>query len=355
MKKVLLVSNEVLHYRQKVYNYLHDRFLQDGYEFEVLADKFQNVDYKLTFKHYEEPFSINAYIRKIRQISPNIVIIFLHLKDKIQFPIIEYCKKKRIPVIYWNIGINSRTPNAKVKNLLFKLAHDRCDALITYTPDTKKYFSEKNQKKLFVAYNTLNLSEIDKDRLPTREETKEKYGIKEKRVILFISRLLPYKKVDLLLEIFQDLDDIAVVIVGPGINENQQRIVNAHSNFYYLGERYGDEVDAIYKMGDVFSTPGHIGLAINQALFWGLPIILLDGFHAPEIYYMKNNVTGYLARDKADFKEYILRLLRDDNRLAEMSKACLEVYDREVSIERMYRGFIEAVHYCEKTKKTERG
>ncbi len=39
---------------------------------------------------------------------------------------------------------------------------------------------------------------------------------------------------------------------------------------------------------------------MNEAAFWGLPVVLLDGFHAPEIYYMKSGINGYLAKDEND-------------------------------------------------------
>ncbi len=348
MKKVLLISNDVLHYREKIYNCFYDRFLKDGYDFQVLSNFFQDVNYELKFKKYELPFSVGKYIQKLKELHPQIVILFLHLKDKIMLPVIWYCRLHQIPVIYWNHGINIKTPDHKVKNMIFHFVHNQCDALITYTPDMKKYFSEKNYRKLFVAYNTLDFSDIDKEKVPDKEETKKKYQIKEDKVILYISRMMPYKRVDLLMELFADLDDIAVVIVGPGFSEQHQQMIDQHSNLYYLGEKYGSEVHEIYKMGDVFSTPGHIGLAMNEALFWGLPVIILQGTHAPEVYYMKNGITGYLAENETDLKDYMIQLLRDEKKLQRMSRACLDVFDQEVSIDNMYQGFIDAVRYCER-------
>lgn len=347
MEKILLISNDVLHYREKIYNYFFDRFREKDYDFQVLSNKFQNVNYELKFAHYEIPFSTKQYIAKIKEIKPQYIILFLHLKDKIMLPIIGYCKLNRIPVIYWNHGINIKTPNDKVKNTIFHFIHNQCDALITYTPDMRKYFSEKNQKKLFVAYNTLNFTDIDKEAVPDKEITKKKYGISENKIILYISRMMPYKRVDLLMDAFADLDDIAVVIVGPGFSQEQQRKVDAHKNLYYLGEKYDADVNEIYKMGDVFSTPGHIGLAVNEAMFWGLPIVVLEGTHAPEVYYMKNNETGYFAKDEHDFREYVINLLNDDDKRKQMSEKTLEVFNEEVSIDRMYQGFIDAVKYCE--------
>ena len=235
-----------------------------------------------------------------------------------------------------------------MKNAIFHWIHGKCDALITYTPEMKKYFREKDWKKLFVAYNTLNFTDIDKDKVPSKAETKRKYGIQEDKVILYISRMLPYKKPDLVMDCFKDIDNVAVVLVGPGFTQEQQAFCDAHKNLYYLGEKYGEDVNAIYKMGDVFSTPGHIGLAVNEAMFWGLPIVVLQGKHAPEVYYIKDGVTGYFAKDENDYKTYVLDLLKDDAKREKMSKATTENYRKEVSIDRMYQGFIDAVKYCEK-------
>lgn len=351
MKKVLLVSNRVLHYREKVYNYFFDAFRKNGYDFHVLANEFQQVGYELAFPHDELPFSVGAYLRRIDELKPESVILFLHLKDTVMLPIILHCRRRHIPVIYWNMGINTDTPDAKLKNAVFHWVHSLCNACITYTPEMKKYFRPEIQNRLFIAYNTLNLSDIDKDAVPSREETKKKYGITQDRVILYISRMLPYKRVDLLMECFQDVENVAVVIVGPGFSKEQQAVCDAHSNLYYLGEKYGADVNAIYKMGDIFSTPGHIGLAVNEAMFWGLPIVLLKGKHAPEAYYIKDGVTGYYAEDEADYRRYVLELLADDEKRAAMSRATLETFQREVSIDRMFQGFLDAVRYCEAKRK----
>jgi glycosyltransferase involved in cell wall biosynthesis len=347
MKQILLISNDVLHYRQKVYNYLYRRFIEDGYDFSVLANKFQKVDYHLDFRYFERPFSVKGYIEVLKTLKPDIVILFLHLKDTVMVPLIVYCRTHGIKVIYWNIGINTKTPNARIKNAIFHCIQDSCDALLTYTPDTRKYYSARGQKKLFVAYNTLNLIDIDKKVYPSKDVIRSKYGIKEKKVILYISRMMPYKRADLLMELFKDRKDVAVVLVGPGFTPEQQKFCDGHSNIYYLGEKYGNEVNEIYAMGDVFSTPGHIGLAIVEAMFWGLPVVLLKGSHAPEIYYMKQGKTGYIADDEKDLDNYMTDLLGDDQRLQDMSEACVAEYDRECHIDRMYEGFIEAVRYCE--------
>lgn len=348
MKRVLLISNRVFHYREKVYNDFSKLFQRDGFEFHVMSNEFQDVGYQFQFEAHVVPFTVKEYCRKIDEIHPSVVIVFLHLKDKIYIPVIQYCKRKHIPVIFWNKPVSVTDPNNSIKNMLYHYIHSTCDAIITYTPDMIPFFQEKNRKKLFVGYNTLSFSDIDKTKYQNPQQVKDKYGIKEKNVILYVSRMLPYKRPDLLVDLFAHEKNVAVVLMGAGMTNTLQEKINAADNVYYLGQKYGDEGNEIFSMADIFSTPGNIGLSVNEALFWNIPIALLEGKHAPEIYYMKDGKTGFFAKDENSFKTRVLDLLNNPAELNRMRKECQKEYEAEVSIERMYKGFIDAIHYCEK-------
>lgn len=347
MKKILLVSNKVFHYREKVYNSFAKRFARDGYEFHVISNEFQKVGYPYTFIKHEVPFSVKTYCHAVKEMDPAAVIVFLHLKDRIYLPLINYCKRKKIPVIYWNKPYSSTDKENRWKNLLYHHIQNRCDALITYTPDMKRFFSEKNQRKLFVAFNTLSFEDIDKSRYCDPAGVKRKYGIKENKVILYVSRMQPYKRPELLVELFAGEEDIAVVLMGSGMTDELQKKIDMADNVYYLGEKYGDEGNEIFSIADVFSTPGNIGLSVNEALFWNIPIVLLKGEHAPEIYYMKDGETGFLAEDEESFKQRVIALLNNPKELTRMRKECQKEFEKEVSIDRMYQGFIDSIRYLE--------
>ena len=95
-------------------------------------------------------------------------------------------------------------------------------------------------------------------------------------------------------------------------------------------------------------SPVNVGLGINEAIFWGLPIVTMRGYQPPEIYYLKEGKTGYIVKDEIEYKEKLLALLNDEEELARMKEECEKEYRAEVSIDRMYKGFIDAVSYCEK-------
>ncbi|MGN1317781.1 MAG: glycosyltransferase family 4 protein [Lachnospirales bacterium] len=345
-KKVLLISNYIFHYRQKVYNYFYDRFKEDGYEFSVLSNEYQNAGFNLKFKAYCEPFSVKGYIKKIKEIKPDAVILFLHLKDKIELPIIYYCKAKGIPVIFWNKGLSDTDPNNKIKNMIYHHIHNLCDALITYTPDMISNFKNKNRKKLFVAYNTVDCSDINKDKY-NPSEIRKKYGIKEDKVILYVSRMKESKKIDVLLDSFANVDGVAVVAMGAGMTDELQKKFDSAPNLYYLGQKYGEEGNEVWAIGTVFSIPVSCGLGINEAIYWNMPIVTMNGFQPPEIYYLKNGKNGIIAENEKEYKEKMLELLYDDDAINNMRKEAQKVYYEECGIDRMYQGFIDALRYAD--------
>ena len=345
MKKILLISNRVMHYRSRIYNAFFDMFAELGYEFHVLSNDYQQVDFPIRYVKHELPFGSWRYMKAIHEIQPDVCINFLHLKDKMIIPLTLYCRMRGTPMIYWNHGINIKTPDAKLKNSIFHFIHTISSAIILYSPAQLKYLSKKNQRKTFIAKNTLDFSDVKKEKLRSPKEVKAVYGIKEKKVVMYISRILPYKGLDILLKLFTDTPEIGLVIIGGGISNEQREIVDRTSHYYYLGEKYGNEVDEIYQMGDVFSTPGHIGLALNQAMYWGKPVVVLNRIHAPEICYLHHDRNGYIVDTEGELKETILRLCSDEVLLKRLSKGARSTYEKEMGIENMFKGFMEAINF----------
>lgn len=332
-----------MHYRSRIYNAFFDMFAEQGYEFHVLSNDYQQVDFPIRYIKHELPFGSFRYIKAINEINPAVCINFLHLKDKMIIPLTFYCKMRGIPMIYWNHGINIKTPDAKLKNSIFHFIHTISSAIILYSEEQLKYLSKRNQRKTFIAHNTLDFSDVNKANLRTPQEVKTAYGIKEKHVVMYISRILPYKGLDILLKLFQDTSDIGLVIVGSSISEGQRRIVDAHSNYYYLGEKYGNDVDEIYQMGDVFSTPGHIGLALNQAMYWGKPVVVLNRIHAPEICYLHHSKNGFIVNSEEELKSTIINICSDEALLKYLSSEARSTYENEMGIKNMFKGFMDAI------------
>lgn len=349
MKKILLISNYVYHYRISNYNYFYNEFKKFGYEFHVLTNKAQEVNFEIDFPLHILNSNPISYIKFINNLKPVSVITFLHLKDFILYFINVYCKLVNISIIYWNFGINQQTPNAFFKNLIYYHIHNFSDAIILYSPNEKKYIKEKNHHKVFVANNTLNFIHIDRNKYNNKQHLLKKYGVKEKHIILFSGRITPNKKLDLLLECFRNNAMVAIVIVGGGISKEQKNVVDSTNNYYYLGPVYDrNEMANIFNSCDLFSIPGNLGLALNEAFFWGKPVVTSNfrkSNNTPEIWYFKENVNGVIAKNKKDFEQRVLDILNNREKYERYSKAALKTADGIAHISQMFKGFKDAIVY----------
>jgi glycosyltransferase involved in cell wall biosynthesis len=350
MKKVLLISNKVFHYRVSNYNYFTRRFREMGWEFLVRANEMQkNNPYPTDFDFKTVPFDFFAYKREIEQIRPDVVILFLHLKNLFIWPLIHWLKLKGIPVVYWNKGVNLEVKNPSWRNHLFYYVHSRCDAIVLYSEKHVTDIKPKNRRKVFVASNTINL-----DGLPTvlqsREEIKREFGIPFEKVVLFVGRMRDVKKVDHLIEAFNGIDDpgLGCVIVGDAMGKDLQAM-SKKKNMLYLGEVFdpkNEQVSKLFKASDLFCIPGDVGLGLNEAFHWGLPVVTEDGLQPPEIHYMTPGRNGYIVPedDIAGLRARILELLRDDALRARFSQAAREDIAQKASIEKMFSGFRDCVN-----------
>ncbi len=347
-KRVLLISNKVYHYRVPIYNYFYKEFNKNDIDFSLLTYELQKDNPNpIDFTYSVIKPSFKRYTTHINTVKPDAVIFFMHLKDWIMWPLLVYLKWKNIPIIKWGHGINLKEPDNKMKNSLYALIYRFCSAIILYSPMQKK-FLKKHQDKIFIANNTLNFEafpKIDK----TKSEIKKELNVSYETVILFVGRITADKQLDVLIEIFKTfaVPDAGLVIVGPDMTEKQLTIVSSSSNMTYLGPVYDEKkINYIFKMSDIFCIPGKNGLGLNQAMYWGLPVVTMEGVHAPEIVYLKNGFNGFLTEKKTTALQQKLEWLAQnkDNRL-ELSKNAHETMLNEGNIRNMFSGFLQAVHY----------
>lgn len=349
MKKVLLISNKVFHYRVSNYNYFARRFREEGIQFLVRANELQkNNPYPLEFDFQAIPFGFFRYRREIARIQPDVVILFLHLKDLFIWPLIHWLKIKRIPVVYWNKGINLEIRAPTLRNHFFYYVHSKCDAILLYSKHNTSDIQPKNRQKVFIASNTINL-----DALPpvseSKDEIKREFGIPFKKVVLFVGRMRDVKKVEHLIEAFNSIDEpgLGCVIVGDSMSYDLPSMIRK-KNILYLGEIFdpkNERMSKLFKASDLFCIPGDVGLGLNEAFHWGLPVVTEDGLQPPEIHYLSQGRNGFVVpeNDVGALREKLLLLLKDDVLRAEFSRAAKEDIARDASIENMFCGFRSCV------------
>ena len=128
-----------------------------------------------------------------------------------------------------------------------------------------------------------------------------------------------------------------------------QRRLNPR-NTRYLGNVQDPEdrqISRLCKMADLCAIPGHVGLGLNQAFYWGLPVITEEGRPSTGNGYLRPGRNGFIvpSNDLASLRDRILYLLDNDSVRADFSTHAREGILEEASIEGMFSGFKNCVDY----------
>lgn len=350
MKPLLLFDAETQHYRQAIYRYFEKEFARQGYQLTVVYDTNRNrIEHEGLFLGIS--YSLTGIIRTIRAYRCRLVILFIWMRYRFLIPLMVFNRLSGVRMITWSHGVNLQKQDQWLKNQLYYLRQRLANGLIIFSPN-ERHFIHASHRKLFVANNTLNFQEFPLIPL-SREQLKEKYGLKGKKVVLCVGRHDQNKrKPELLLNGFTDFqsEDIILMLVGPGIPSHLERRMSTQDNIRVMGAIYAPQIiNEIFKMSDVFCMPGAIGLAINQAFHYGLPVVAEDVAHGPEGHYLKPGSNGFLFRagDHRDMMEKVTLLCHNDEMRNAFAASARKTIIEEGSMDGMFRGFLEAVKYVD--------
>lgn len=120
--------------------------------------------------------------------------------------------------------------------------------------------------------------------LPISEEYLDTYGLRGKKIILFVGRLVHVKAIDILFKSFKQLiaidSSLVIVLVGEGeelINlQLMAKQLNIFDSVKFVGRFDGERLKAWYNVGSVFVLASRFepfGAVVNEALVSGIPVI----------------------------------------------------------------------------------
>ncbi len=109
------------------------------------------------------------------------------------------------------------------------------------------------------------------------------HTVTDSNYYLIVSRLVPYKKIDLAIEACNQLK-LPLKIIGAGVEEKRLRLL-AGPTVELLGSLTDQEVVAYYRQSKAFLFPGSedFGLTMVEAMSFGKPVIAYKAGGATEI------------------------------------------------------------------------
>jgi glycosyltransferase involved in cell wall biosynthesis len=182
-------------------------------------------------------------------------------------------------------------------------------------------------------------------------------------VILFVSRLHPDNRVDLLIQatavLARELPNLKTVIIGNGEEERARlgalaREAAIADNVVFENGIYDELKLAPWMMSaSVFCYPANIGLSLIHALWYGLPIVTSDhlAIQNPEVVALENGVNGltYEHNDVNSLVESLRKILTNDELRTTMSQAARHGVESNHTIPRMVDGLEAAIRYAYST------
>lgn len=264
-----------------------------------------------------------------------------------------YAKWSRTRFIWWGHGIGQYT-NSIIMRLRLYLARF-ADAVIFYDSYQANRFISLGlmKEKVFVAPNTIDTREIE-------GLTKNWTEIKRTR-ILCIGRLVPKKKVDLLVRGFAmaytQLDpDTKLTIVGDGPELPKIKSLVAQlgltDQVEMVGSVYGQPALApLFNSAWVSVSPGYVGLNAIHSLAYGVPVMAArDEPHSPEIAALEDgdNALFFSSDDAAELARTLVCLAQNPQQLAAMAQAAQRTVKDRLNLSAMVEAFEQAVQYVQR-------
>ena len=218
--------------------------------------------------------------------------------------------------------------------------------LITYSEQGKADYIALGieEERIFVAPNSVARKPLYP--LPYRPDDGFKDG---KATILFVGRLQARKKLELLFQACAALPESLqphIWIVGDGpAREYFEVLASAvYPDVEFFGSLYGIELDPFYKQADLFILPGTGGLAVQQAMSFGLPVIVGEADGTQSVLVRKEN--GWILENNSDvpaFTALLQKALSSPANLRAMGRESFRIVQEEVNVERMVKIFHLAI------------
>jgi glycosyltransferase involved in cell wall biosynthesis len=283
----------------------------------------------------------------LERVDPAILVLEANPRYPDQLEAAAWMRARSRAVLGWGLGappvhgsIGHLRARAR-RRLLGQL-----DGLIAYSKQGAAQYRALNilpDNRIFVAPNaTGSAASAAPERAPTPGEPLQ---------ILFVGRLQTRKRVDLLIKavaaVEQEHLNLVIVGDGPARAELEALARDIFPRAHFKGALYDAALDSAYRQADLFVLPGTGGLAVQQALQHGLPVIAAEGDGSQEDMVTSKNGWRIEPGNLDQLKQALASAAADRANLAKMGAASFQQAQNTFNIVNMADGFINALNQVE--------
>jgi glycosyltransferase involved in cell wall biosynthesis len=278
--------------------------------------------------------------------NPDALIIEANFRYLSSPGAIRWMHTRKRPVIGWGLG-------APLDRGLLSALRQRFlgqfDALIAYSQCGAEQYAACGYPvdRIFVAPNAI--APAPKQPLPARADI-----FSPQPVVLFVGRLQARKRIPSLLKVCAELRGqlkprLVIVGDGPELDNLRSLAQSLYPSAEFPGAKHGQELAAYFLAADLFVLPGTGGLAVQEAMSYGLPVIVAQGDGTQDDLVRPENGWQIIPPDD-DFAllTALQEALGNVSRLRQMGAESYRIVADEINLEKMVGVFLEALHSVKK-------
>lgn len=370
--RVLIVHPQLRNYRLQIFERLRQKYHISKFIFLLPPPKGISIpsDWKYKIlKHLNDRLGIKWRIKLINELIKNrkeFDIIFtsnvFSSKSRICFLLAKIMKKR---FVTWDLAWGKKDSLLRKVRKSFALFILRnSDSCICYGTKTKELWLEMGvtPEKIFLS----NPCVIDHS-TTIHNDLRGKIHIRDKKVILYLSRIIKWKGLDILIKAFklveEKMDDAFLLIGGDGDFKRECEQLSEElkiKNMLFLGEISQNEVGVYYKTCDVFVLPSVFlrnptgtysyeawGLVINEAMSFGLPIITTNAVGAA-FDLVKDGYNGFIVKNNnaEDLYKALIKILSNHDMAKKMGERSRGIFEEFNDYDKMFNGIDDALKYA---------
>lgn len=245
-----------------------------------------------------------------------------------------------IAVLGWGLGAPAAVSGlAPIGRLLWSRFLARFDALIAYSTVGAGQYRAAGfpPGHISVAPNAV----VDGPEEPIRRRA----PVGRPVGVLFVGRLQERKRVDLLIRAIARLgEDVELRIVGEGpARERLQAQAGQPAPVTFLGAQQGRALADSFSWADLFVLPGTGGLAVQQAMAYGLPVIVAEGDGTEADLVRPENGWLVTGGSVPALEAALRQAVSDPEGLLRKGRASRQIVAQEVNLDSMVAAFLEAI------------
>lgn len=277
----------------------------------------------------------------LRDWNPDALIVEANPRYLATSSAVRWMRARGKPVIGWGLGAPDRGEGRGVEGKVWSAFIKQFEALVAYSQRGADEYAALGfpRERIFVAHNSVSPAPAS--------APDERPKTMDRCTILFVGRLQARKRIDHLLKACGELEPPPrLVIVGDGPErENLQALAReCYPEAEFIGAKHGVELKPYFTAADIFVLPGTGGLAVQEAMSYGLPVIVAQGDGTQDDLVRDGNGWQIPPDDYDALVATMRAALSDAARLQRMGNESYRIVKEEINTGKMVETFVTALN-----------